>query len=125
VKNILEVARNRAKNKLIVLFQPHRFTRTKELWNDFITAFSSNAIDHLIITDIYPASEAPLEGITSENLVMALKQKSHSQNISYIPEHNSFQDVHTLLDTIVNPGDLVLFLGAGKINTLAEKLILV
>ncbi|MBU3748825.1 MAG: UDP-N-acetylmuramate--L-alanine ligase, partial [Burkholderiaceae bacterium] len=70
----LTVARKSAHNRLHVVFQPHRFTRTKFLWHEFIQTFAHSTIDSLIITDIYPASEAPITDITSQRLVTELAQ---------------------------------------------------
>lgn len=117
----LEVARKRAKNKLHVVFQPHRFTRTKFLWEDFVRVLGGKNIDSLIITDIFPASEAPIEGITSERLVGDLSKKSSS--VRYIPLDEDFFQIKKYLESIVQPDDLILFLGAGKVFKLADKLV--
>lgn len=115
----LAVARKRAKGRLIVIFQPHRYTRTDKLWDNFIKTFLSHDIDQLVITDIYPASETPIPGVTAENLVRAIKLKNPSFNVSY-------QQTHALRNTveqIIEPDDLLLCLGAGKnIGTLAKDL---
>ena len=69
-----------AYDRLLVLFQPHRFTRTKHLWDDFCRAF--NQADVLVITDIYAASEQPIPGITSEALADAIRAAGH-KNVVY------------------------------------------
>jgi UDP-N-acetylmuramate--alanine ligase len=116
----LQVARRRAQKKLIVVFQPHRYTRTHKLWQDFIDIFAYSHIDHLIITDIYAASEQPIDNITSINLVTALKLKQPACSVSYVPFENSLDQLKAHLSPLVQDGDLVLLLGAGKVNKLAQ-----
>ncbi len=122
IRNTLLVARKCAQKKLIVVFQPHRYSRTQKLWDSFIDTFANSAIDHLIMTDIYPASESPIAEITSTNLVAALKQRSTKFSINYAPYETDFTMIRAQLQPIVQPGDLVLLLGAGKINQLAAFL---
>ena len=103
--------------RLVVAFQPHRYTRTKALFDEFKTAF--HRADVLVLTDIYAASEAPLEGVTSAALAEAVKL--HGQrNVHHFP------DVETLpreLAGLLRPGDLVLTLGAGNIVHAGEELL--
>ena len=103
--------------RLVVAFQPHRYTRTRALFDEFKTAF--HRADLLVLTDIYAASEAPLEGVTSAALAEAVKR--HGQ-----------RDVHHLPDVemlpgallgLLRPGDLVLTLGAGNIVHAGETLL--
>lgn len=122
IRNTLLVARNRTRNKLVVIFQPHRYTRTDKLWNNFVDMFMHSPIDHLIITDIYPASEAPIPAITSENLVKAIQQRCPYFSVSYAPYDPEFNAIRTTLNTVVAPDDLILLQGAGKINKLADYL---
>lgn len=122
--NTLQVARARANKKLTVIFQPHRYTRTSKLWDNFIHAFLDSAIDHLIITDIYPASEQPIAEITSNNLVKALQQRNPRFSVSYAQYDDDFEHIMKKLNPLTYPGDLVLFLGAGKIYKLAQTITL-
>ncbi len=122
IKNTLMVARNRSKGRLIVVFQPHRYTRTHKLWDLFIDTFLNYSPDTLIITDIYPASEESIPEITSQNLVKALQARNPNFTVSYIPYESHFNALRTKLDTCIAPDDLVLLLGAGKINKLATIL---
>ena len=119
----LEVARRRAQHNLIVVFQPHRFTRTYHLWNDFISVLSSPIIDTLIITDIYPANESPIEGINSMQLVQNLRTYAPHLNVFYIPYDDDQKALQESVTCHVQEKDLILLLGAGKVNKLAEKLI--
>jgi UDP-N-acetylmuramate--alanine ligase len=103
--------------RLIVVFQPHRYSRTMALFDDFKTAF--HRADILILTDIYAASEPPIEGVTSETLVDGVKQ--HGQREVYL-----ISDVNNLpgeLKKMAVPGDLVLTLGAGNIVRAGEELL--
>lgn len=120
IHHTLLVAKKRAQERLIVAFQPHRYSRTQGLWQDFIDIFCKSKIDHLVITDIYPASEAPLEGITSQNFVAALKRHNPPFPVTYIPYEDQFTQIVSHLDGVIAPRDLLLLLGAGKMNKLAD-----
>jgi len=103
--------------RLVVAFQPHRYTRTRALFDEFKIAF--HRADILVITDIYAASEPPMEGVTSEALVEAVK-KHGQREAYYIPDVNDLPDE---LKGMVGPGDLVLTLGAGNIVRAGEMLL--
>jgi UDP-N-acetylmuramate--alanine ligase len=103
--------------RLIVAFQPHRYTRTRALFDEFKTAF--HRADVLIMTDIYAASEKPIEGVTAASLVEAVKQ--HGQkDVHLVPD---VEELHTALIDMLQPGDLVLTLGAGNIVNAGEMLL--
>lgn len=103
--------------RLVVAFQPHRYTRTKELFSDFVTCFYD--ADLLVITDIYAASEAPIPGISAENLTAEIAR--HGQrDITHIPERAA---VAGHIASIVQPGDMVVTLGAGSIWQTGEELL--
>ena len=115
----LAVARKRSKGRLIVVFQPHRYTRTDKLWDNFIKVFTNNSIEQLIITDIYPASESPIPGVTAENLVKAIKLKNPACNVSYEQPHK----LREAVELTIRPDDLLLCIGAGKnVGSLAKEL---
>lgn len=120
IYNTLQVARKRAKKNLVVVFQPHRYTRTDKLWHQFIETFAQSGIDHLIITDIFPASEAPIANVASENLVRDLLAHNLPFAISYVPFEKDFTQLKELLMPHLHEDDLLLLLGAGKVNKLAE-----
>jgi UDP-N-acetylmuramate--alanine ligase len=122
IYHTLLVARKRARNKLIVVFQPHRYTRTQKLWTDFVSTFAVGTIDHLMITDIYPASEEAIAGITSELMVNDIRAQIPQGSVEYVPLQDNFSALRERLDALVQEGDLVLFLGAGKVNKLAVSL---
>ena len=103
--------------RLVVAFQPHRYTRTQALFDEFQTAF--HRADVLILTDIYAASEQPIEGITSEHLLEAIK--SHGQrNVYYVP---TVDELPAALSPMLREGDLLLTLGAGNIVRAGEQLL--
>ncbi len=122
IAQTLKVARNLTDGKLIVAFQPHRYSRTAGLWNDFIELFSQNIIDHLIITDIYPASESPIPGISSELFVRAITLKNPQLSISYCSLDDTFTHIKNDLHGRLSTGDLLLLQGAGKINKIVNYL---
>ncbi len=122
IKNTLQVARHRAQKKLIVAFQPHRYTRTQKLWQHFIDMFLESPIDHLIITDIYPSSEIPIDTINSVRFVQDLQRHKPSFSVTYVPLDADFSALKKEIAQRANPDDLILLQGAGKINKLAKYL---
>ncbi|MBI3949293.1 MAG: UDP-N-acetylmuramate--L-alanine ligase [Acidobacteria bacterium] len=103
--------------RLVVLFQPHRYTRTKFLMDEFAVSF--NDADVLLLVDIYPASEDPIGGVTSEIVVERIKQFGH-KHVEYCGDLD--RAVERILE-IAQSGDLVLTLGAGNVYRSGEKLI--
>lgn len=103
--------------RLVVLFQPHRYSRTKGLFNEFQTCF--HLADLLVMTDIYAASEEPIEGIGSLQLLEKIRQ--HGQrHTAHIPE---VSELAAAIKDKLQPGDLVLTLGAGNIVKAGEELL--
>ena len=100
-----------------VLFQPHRYTRTQALFEDFTTAFYQS--DVLIVTEIYAASEPVIPGVHAEKLTTAIQKHGHG-NVRYTPDHLAL--VPSLLEE-VREGDVVLTLGAGNIWQTGEALL--
>jgi UDP-N-acetylmuramate--alanine ligase len=103
--------------RIVVLFQPHRYSRTHDLMQEFARSF--NNADVLFITDIYAASEDPIEGVTAEALTAAIKRFGH-KDANYI---GSLDNAATIMREHVQPGDLVLTLGAGTVNRIADQLL--
>ena len=103
--------------RIVVLFQPHRYTRTHDLMQEFARSF--NNADVLFITDIYAASEDPIEGVNSETLTAAIKRFGH-KDVNYI---GPLDNAAAILREHVQPGDLVLTLGAGTVNRVSEQLL--
>ncbi|MBP6869526.1 UDP-N-acetylmuramate--L-alanine ligase [Candidatus Babeliales bacterium] len=119
----LITARRKAQNKLIVVFQPQRYTRTYHLWDEFIQVLQSADIDHLIITDIYGANEPIIENITGKRLAEEIIKKNPHAKIHYVPYQADLADIKNRVLEIITDNDLLLLLGAGKVNKLAEKLL--
>jgi len=103
--------------RLVVLFQPHRYSRTKALFDEFKTAF--HRADVLVLTDIYGASEEPIDGVHSKNLLSAITE--HGQKQAYYMETNS--DLADNVLKLIENGDLVLTLGAGNIVSIGENIL--
>ena len=105
------------KRPLIVIFQPHRYSRTRDLFDDFLTAFEG--ADRLILTAVYPAGEDPIPGATGEVLYQAIKRKGHL-DVEFVSDKS--QIVKRLTETL-QPGDVALTLGAGDIYKVGEALV--
>ena len=116
IKATLEAART-AGRRLIVLFQPHRYTRTRDLMDEFARAFYD--ADILVVADIYAASEDPIEGITSQALVDRIDHFGHRQ-VEYV---GALSEAPQRLKEIVQPNDLVITLGAGNVYQAGDELL--
>jgi UDP-N-acetylmuramate--alanine ligase len=116
IKATLSAAKSIWERRLVVVFQPHRYSRTRDLFKDFLSAF--NQSDLLLITDIYPAGEDPLPGITAENLFHGIKEHGH-KHVFY---HSQREEVLEHLLKLLKPGDVVITLGAGNIWELGKQL---
>jgi UDP-N-acetylmuramate--alanine ligase len=101
-----------------VLFQPHRYSRTRYLWQEFTRAF--NQADLLVITDIYAASEAAIPGVSGEALAAAIREAGH-KNVHYI---RSMQDSIGFLLKQARPGDAILTIGAGSVSRASSELMI-
>jgi UDP-N-acetylmuramate--alanine ligase len=102
---------------VVVAFQPHRYTRTQSLFEDFTRCF--NKADLLIVTEVYPAGEQPIPGANGQALAEAVRAHGHHA-VLYVPDK---KDVAQKLLDEVRPGDLVIALGAGDINASARQLV--
>lgn len=96
--------------RIVMVFQPHRFSRTKALFGDFCKAFSG--VDLLLLTEIYPASESPLPGVSGESLAQGIRQVS-SVDVEFFPD---FASVKAALPGILQPGDIFITEGAGSVG---------
>jgi UDP-N-acetylmuramate--alanine ligase len=113
----LRAARTGWGRRIVAIFQPHRYTRTQALFNDFLTAFYD--ADVLILTDIYPAGEERIEGVEAEALFEGIREYGH-KDVTYFKNKKEIVD-HLL--RIIVPGDLVITLGAGDIWQVADELV--
>jgi UDP-N-acetylmuramate--alanine ligase len=116
VEATLDAAQRGFDRRLVVAFQPHRYTRTKLLFDEFTRAF--NKADVLLVTDVYPAGEKPIEGATGEALAEAIRAHGHHA-VRFVDKRRVTE---VLLETI-EPGDIVIALGAGDINASARDLL--
>jgi UDP-N-acetylmuramate--alanine ligase len=113
----LDATQNMDFNRIIAVFQPHRYTRTKFLMEEFSHAFKG--ADEVIITDIYSAGEEKIPGVDAETLVDLIKESTFVKT-RFIPE---LDEISQYLKRTAKPGDLVLTLGAGDIWKVGEELV--
>jgi len=116
IRATLEAARGCGYKRLLVLFQPHRYTRTQFLWDDFCRAF--NEADVLVLTEIYAASEAPIENITGERLSEAISAAGH-KNVVFT---STMQAGVEFMLREARSGDAILTIGAGSVGRVLEQL---
>jgi UDP-N-acetylmuramate--alanine ligase len=113
----LESARGLHAGRIVAAFQPHRFTRTRDVWDEFIPAF--NDADVLFLSEVYAAGEEKILGVEAAALTEAIRSHGHR-------DARFVADLDDLLDSLVRElrsGDLVLILGAGSISTLGARLV--
>ncbi|MCK5327226.1 MAG: UDP-N-acetylmuramate--L-alanine ligase [Candidatus Latescibacteria bacterium] len=113
----LEAARQGAYEKILVAFQPHLYSRTRDFAEDFGRAFSQ--ADVLVVTDVYPAREAPLPGVTGA-LVVEAAERHGTPEVHYVADKNKV--AQTMAD-LASPGDLVIVMGAGDIEQAGGELV--
>ncbi|HKK95208.1 MAG TPA: UDP-N-acetylmuramate--L-alanine ligase [Anaerovoracaceae bacterium] len=118
IKATLSAIKNIKHNKLWCIFQPHTFTRTMALLEDFAEAFDGT--DTLIIPDIYAAREKNIYNITSETLVKKIKEKYPKKDVKYV---NDFEEIANMIYNDADEGDLVLTMGAGDVYKIGEKIL--
>ena len=117
VATLAAVRESYKSRRLIVVFQPHRYTRTKGLFHEFTRAFYQ--CDILIVLPIYAASEQEIEGVNSQQLCKGIEEHGH-KDVSYAPD---FTQALSMITHKVKKNDVVLTLGAGDIYTLGEDLV--
>jgi len=118
IRATLEALRQaRAASRLVVLFQPHRYSRTQALFKEFCTAFHD--ADQLLVTEIYAASERPIDGVTGESLVEGIRLHGHKQ-VRFVAES---EELAAAVLPGLAAGDVVLTLGAGSIWRAGEQLL--
>ena len=105
------------KKRTLMIFQPHRFSRTAQLFNDFIKVLKK--VDSLLILDIYAASEKPIKGIDSRTIVETLKQQGH-KDVTYLKNHD---DINDLIVKRKDDFDILITQGAGSISTVCNSII--
>ena len=117
IQATISAIRDSWKRPLTVIFQPHRFSRTYDLFDEFLTAFEG--ADRLVLTEIYAAGEDPIDGVTSEALYQAIKRRGHME-VEFISDKDQ---IVNQLAAKLNPGDIALTLGAGDIYKVGEALV--
>ena len=117
IKATLAAAKSCCKGKLHVLFQPHRYTRTYHLMDDFARAF--HQADRVLVLDIYAASEKAIDGVTSEALVERMRQFGH-RNANYAGSNDAGV---AMISHDVDSNDMILTLGAGSVSQLGDRIL--
>lgn len=118
VRAALAAGRSGGWNRVVAVFQPHRYSRTEALWREFGSAFDD--ADLLVLTELYPAGEAPRPGITGKLLVDAVLEHRPWQRVAWMP---TLDDVVAYLATELRSGDLCLTVGAGDVTTVGDRVL--
>jgi len=116
IKMTLKAARQLGARRVVVLFQPHRYSRTQHLFNEFMTAFYD--ADVLILSGIYAAGEQPIAGVTSERLYEGLREYGHK----HVLHGRDLQQAEKLVLATLEPGDVFFTLGAGDVCTVGPRI---
>jgi len=115
IRETLAAAKHVWKDRIIVVFQPHRYTRTKALFKEFLTAFPD--ADTLIVTDIYAASEDPIEGVNAVSLCDGIR-RCGNRDVTFLSD---FDDIVKHLLSIAKPTDVIITQGAGNVWKIGEE----
>ena len=113
---VLRAARSATGANVMAVVQPHRFTRLRDLFDDFCTCF--NDADMVIVADVYAAGEQPIEGVNRDALAAGIRARGH-RNVQALPDP---KDLAPLVHALAQPGDFVVCLGAGSITNWAQSL---
>jgi UDP-N-acetylmuramate--alanine ligase len=116
IRATLKALRNLGRKKIIAIFQPHRYSRTKSLLDEFGKSFDN--ADAVILTDIYPANEIPIPGITARCVLDKIKQHAPQKDVLLLPK----EQIGAYVLRIIRSGDLVVTLGAGDIFKVSDYL---
>ncbi len=117
IRATLSAARDAHSGRIVVVFQPHRYTRTRDLFEEFTTAF--NDCDLLVVTEIYSAGETKLPEVEALRLVEAIRAHGH-RDVRFVAD---LEEIPQTLPEALRPGDLVITLGAGSIAALGQRLL--
>lgn len=112
----LKAAQSLGFNRVVVAFQPHRYTRVQNLAHEFGNAFQH--ADRVIILDVYSAGEAPIPGVSGRTIVESILQQHPRAQVAFIPHR---QEITPYLKTICRPGDILLTMGAGDVTTVGPE----
>jgi UDP-N-acetylmuramate--alanine ligase len=116
IRATLSAAKSGDFRRLFVVFQPHRYTRTMHLFDDFARAF--NLADAVLLLDIYPAGESPIEGVTTQALIEKIKSFGH-KSVLHAP---TFEMIESYIIANAKEGDAVIVMGAGSVTRLSDIL---
>ncbi|OGX15415.1 MAG: UDP-N-acetylmuramate--L-alanine ligase [Omnitrophica WOR_2 bacterium RBG_13_41_10] len=117
IQATLEAVKSLEKKKIIAVFQPHRYSRTGLLWEEFARSF--NLADEVIVTDIYSAGETPVQGITADRLSNRIRENNPRKPVTFLPK----QEITDYILRSIQPGDLVITLGAGDITKISDEMV--
>ncbi|MEK9137879.1 MAG: cyanophycin synthetase, partial [Bacteroidota bacterium] len=117
IKATLAGAKSGWRRRVVCVFQPHLYSRTRDFYEDFGRAFFN--ADVLVLTDVYPAREEPIQGVTGELIANAAKSFGH-KNVQYVPDK---KNVPSFLMMVKQPGDIIITMGAGDIWRFGEEFI--
>jgi len=117
IRATLSAIRNLKQKRVIAVFQPHRYSRTKLLLDEFGKSF--DLADYVVVTDIYPASEPPLKGINGRCVYDKIKEHAPDKEIVFLPKDEIIRHI----SAVIKPGDLVITLGAGDIVKICDELV--
>jgi UDP-N-acetylmuramate--alanine ligase len=118
VRVALATARTGGWNRVVAVFQPHRFSRTAALADQFGTAFAQ--ADELVVTDVYSAGERPVPGVSGRLVVDAIREHDPRLAVAYAP---GWEELRRTVASLLRPGDLCLTLGAGDLTMLPDELL--
>ncbi len=119
VEATLEAAADGGWDRVVCIFQPHRYSRTNDLWSAFASSFTHCEL--VIVTDIYPAGELPMPGVTGKLVADAILEAEPEKEVLYIPHR---LDLRSHLRSELRSGDVCITLGAGDLTTLADEILL-
>jgi UDP-N-acetylmuramate--alanine ligase len=117
----LTAARNFWEGKLIAVFQPHRYTRTRDLFDDFLTAFY--AADILFMTEIYPAGEDPIPGVEGQRLFEGIRERGMKEAYFIPAKRDLARELLKAVKSMKNEKIMIITLGAGDIYRVGEELL--
>ncbi len=117
IKATLAAAKSGWNKRVIAVFQPHRYSRTEALFDEFLTAFYQ--ADKLIVTDVYAAGETPIEGATAKALAEGIASHGH-KDVTYL---ETLDQVSEHVAEVAEPGDMIITLGAGSVNQVCGQVV--
>jgi UDP-N-acetylmuramate--alanine ligase len=118
VRAALAAARNGGWPRVVVVFQPHRYSRTAELWAEFGQSFAD--ADEVVVTDVYGAGEAPVPGVSGRLVADAIRREFPGTPVQYVAGR---ADLRSVVGGLLRTGDLCLTLGAGDLTSLPDELL--